>query len=117
MVHDALINRILGLINTDITEVAIGTGIAPTLSSDTVLNGEALRKLSTNFVSGSTLIVEGFWDTSEANGSTYTDTAIFGNGATSTLGTGEMDVSGTISIVKDSTQSMTVSHEITVTAI
>jgi hypothetical protein len=112
----AYIDRLISLSMTDITHIAIGTGASPGATA-TDLDGEALRKTATKFVDQNTLICEGFWDESEGNGQTYTNTAVFGNGATDELGTGELFEGGAISVPKDSTQSLTVSIEITIEAV
>lgn len=112
----ALINRIVAYLNTDISHIGIGTGAAPVVGS-TTLASEAQRKLSTNLVDGATLVIDGFWDETEANGVTYTNAGAFGNGATATLGTGQLFSGGAINIAKDNTQSLTVSVEILVEAV
>lgn len=115
-VADSTIEFILDALDTDITHIGIGTGGAPAVG-DTDLADEAQRKAVTSLTDGNTLIKEGFWDTGEGNGVTYTNAAIFGNGATSTIGTGSYRVGGVINVEKDETQSLTVSIETTVEAV
>jgi hypothetical protein len=113
---DALINRTIALLAADIPYVGIGTGVAPTTAS-TKLPNEASRKLATLLIDGNTIVLDGFWDETEANGVTYTNAGAFGNGATNSSGSGQLDVGGTINVVKDNTQSLTVSIEILVEAV
>lgn len=113
---NAFLTRIIALLSAEVTYVGIGTGAAPTASS-TILAGETLRKLATQLIDGNILVLDGFWDETEANGVTYLNAGAFGNGATATIGTGVLDVGGTISVVKDNTQSLTVSVEILVEAV
>jgi uncharacterized protein (UPF0254 family) len=113
---DALVSRIVALLDADITYIGIGTGAAPTVGS-TTLPSESLRKLVTTLVDADTLVLDGFWDETEANGVTYTNAGAFGNGATASTGTGELDVGGAINVVKDNTQSLTVSIEILIQAV
>lgn len=112
-VTDALINRVVGFLEGDITHISVGTGAEPSEAS-TTLASESLRKLTTKFIDETTLICEGYWDENEGNGVTYTNAGVFGNGATDSLGTGELFAGGGINIPKTNTQSMTVSIEITV---
>lgn len=111
MIQTAGLTRVLEVINTDLTVIAVGNGTAPT-SSDTALTNETSRKLiTTSLIDGTTLVKEIYFDESEANG-TITEIGIFGDGATATAATGIMFGSGAASLVKDSTQSLTVSFEI-----
>jgi hypothetical protein len=111
-VTNKLLQRVINYLNDDITHIALGTGIVPNAES-TLLDGETNRKLSDNNIDGNTLIVEGFWDTSEGNG-TYTNAGCFGNGATDTIETGELFTGGAVDITKNSTQSLTLTIEITI---
>jgi hypothetical protein len=115
-VANSLLDFIVTQMDADITHIGIGTGTAPA-PGDTLLASEAQRKAATKLIDGTTLIKEGFWDTNEANGVTYTNAAVFGDGATDTLGTGKYRAGGAINIPKDNTQSLTVSIEITVEAV
>lgn len=116
MVTDSLIAWVVTQINTDVDYIGIGTGATPTASS-TTLASEQFRKLADKFIDGNIAVFEGFWDESEANGLTYTNAGIFGNGDTATLGSGQLFAGGAINIPKTSTQSMTVSIEISVEAV
>lgn len=113
---NSLITWFVAQLNTDASYVGIGTGVAPT-SISTLLAGEQYRKLSDKFIDGNIAVFEGFWDETQANGLTYTNAGVFGNGETATLGTGQLFAGGAINIPKTSTQSMTVSVEISVEAV
>lgn len=113
MVTNAGLNRIISFLDGDLTHLSLGTGVAP-VNTDTTLPNEAIRKASTSFIDNFTLIKELFLDETEGNGVTYTNAGVFGNGATATIGTGELFAGGAINIVKDNTQSFTLSIEITV---
>lgn len=115
-VADSLIAFIVAAMDGDITHIGIGTGAAPA-SSDTLLASETERKIGTKLIDENVLIVEGFWDTGEANGVTYTNAAVFGDSATSTIGTGKQRVGGAINVGKTNTESLTVSVEITAEAV
>lgn len=111
MIQIAGLTRVLELIDLDLSVIAVGNGIAPTALA-TNLTSETSRKLiTTSLIDGTTLVKEIYFDESEANG-TITEIGIFGNGATETTGTGTMFGSGAAALVKDSTQSLTVSFEI-----
>lgn len=116
VVTSAMLNRILAMLDVDITHLGVGTGVEPG-AGDTVLTGEAQRKAATSTIDGLTLIKEGYWDETEGNDITYTNTGVFGNGATGDVSTGELFAGGAIKIPKTNTQSMTVSVEITVEAV
>lgn len=116
MITDSLLDRIVSYLETDITHIGLGTGSAP-IVSDTSLASETERKAATSFIDDTTLVCEGFWDETEANGVTYTNAGVFGNGATSTIGTGELFAGGALNAEKDNTQTLTVSIEITVEAV
>ncbi len=113
---DAAIARIIDLLDADITQVGIGTGAAPSIGS-TSLASEALRKSSSNLIDGNTLVVEGYWDETEANGTTYTNAGNFCDNASSTINTGTLFAGDAISVTKNNTQSLTISIEITVEAV
>lgn len=108
---NAYLIRLLTLSSAEILYLGIGNGAAPTTAS-TTLDGETTRKLATQLIDGNTLVLDAFWDETEANGITYLNAGAFGVGATGTVGTGILDVGGTINVAKDSTQSLTVSVEI-----
>lgn len=113
---DAAISRVIELLNADITHVGIGTGVFGDATS-TLLTTETLRKASTNLIDGNTLVVEGYWDESEGNSVTYTEAGGFCDSATVTVETGTLFTGDTISVEKNSTQSLTVSIEILVEAV
>lgn len=113
MLHDSGINRVLQLLNTDLTQIALGTGAAVTESA-TQLTTESTRKtVTTSVIDGTVLIKEVFFDETQANG-TFTELGLLGNGATTAAGSGQLFASGRASLTKDSTQSLTVSFEIEV---
>lgn len=112
----ALLNKLIELLDTDADYVAIGTGTAPS-DTDVTLSNEQSRKFTTSFVDGFTLIKEGYWDETEANGVSFTNAGLFGDGATSTLNTGDLFVGGPINVTKNSTESLTISIEITFEAV
>lgn len=114
---NAAIARIIEMLDADITHVGIGTGSNDPAVSDTLLDTEDERKASTNTVDSNTLIVEGYWDETEANGSTFLNAGCFCDGATGTVETGTLFAAGAIEVTKDNTQSLTISIEISVEAI
>lgn len=114
---DQVISRLVTYLNADITQIGIGTGTTPLTNSSTLLDNETLRKPTTNTVDGNTIIAEAYWDETEGNGVTYTEAAAFGNGATASIDTGEIDVGDQINIEKDSTQTLTISVELNVEAV
>ena len=116
VVTDAALDRIIELLDADITHIGIGTGAAP-IASDTLLNTETERKTITTTIDDTTIIFEAYWDESEANGTTYTTGGCFCDGATITVDTGTLFAGGSINVNKNSTQSLTVSVEITVEAV
>ena len=110
---DAGITRLLELIDTDTDYVAIGSGAVPVAGS-TTLTTEEERKASTNTIDGNSITLEGFWDTDEGNGVTYSEAGAFGDGATASADSGTLLAGGAISVTKNNTQSLTVSVEITI---
>lgn len=112
---DSLIDKILDDMEVYLDYIGIGTGAVPTATSIT-LNNETQRKAATITRDANTVIAEGYWDETEANGSTYTNTGVF-IGGTSTPGTGTLAAGGGINVAKDATQSLTASIEITVEAV
>lgn len=113
---DALLNKLISLLDQNAGYAAIGTGTAP-IASDALLAGEQSRKATTSFVDGFTLIKESYWDETEANGVNFTNAGLFGDGATSGLNTGSLFVGGPINVFKDPTESLTISVEITLEAV
>lgn len=113
MINDSGLNRIMSLLNADLTVIAVGTGAAPTAAS-TQLTTELLRKAaSETTIDGFVLIKELFLSEAEANG-TLTELGLLGNGATTAAGTGQLFASSGANITKDNTQSLTISVEIEV---
>jgi hypothetical protein len=87
---------LLHLLGTDavasagIQYVAVGTGAGTPAASDVALFSELARQATAQVVvSGSTLTVQVFFSASQANG-TWTEVGVFGNGATSTAGSGTL---------------------------
>lgn len=106
MINTSGINRVLTLLKNDLANIAVGDGAVPALAA-TALSAETYRKpISTSVIDGAVLISEIFFDESEGNG-LITEIGIFG-------GTNQLFASGAASILKDSTQSLTVSFEIEV---
>lgn len=113
---EALINRLIQMVDADAGYIGIGTGVAPT-ETDTLLDLEQQRKATTSFIDGATLIKEGYWDETEANGVTFTNAGLFGWGADSGIDTGSLMVGGSINVSKDSIESLTISVELTFEAV
>lgn len=111
MINDSGIQRAIALLNADLTVIAIGTGAAPTRTA-TQLTTESLRKtVSETLIDGSILVKELFLSENEGN-VTITEWGIFCNGATVTPGTGQLFASTGSNVVKNNTQSLTLSVEI-----
>jgi hypothetical protein len=110
MINDSGIARLIELVEADISYVAVGTGSVAI--SSTQLGNEIFRKsVSDTEIDGNTLIVECFFDTSEAN-NTLTEIGSLADGATGSAGTGTLFATSLSSVEKDNTQSLTVSFEI-----
>ena len=106
MIQTSGINRVLALLKDDLTDIAVGSGTAPTVSA-TALTSEMLRKpISTSVIDGAVLISEVFFDENDANG-TIREIGIFD-------GANQLFASGGALLVKDNTESLTVSFEIEV---
>ncbi|NOK15284.1 hypothetical protein [Corallococcus exercitus] len=113
MINNSGLARVIELLDADLTIIAVGTGAAPTREA-TQLTSELLRKsVSETFIDGNILVKELFLNENEANG-TLTELGLFGDGATTTPGTGSLFASSAANIVKNNTQSLTVSFEIEV---
>lgn len=111
MINNSGLARVRDLINADLTVIVVGTGTAP-IATATQLTTELLRKdISETMIDGNIIIKELYLNETEANG-TLTELGVLGNGATSTPGTGELFASSSSNIVKDNTQSLTISVEI-----
>jgi hypothetical protein len=113
MIHDSGLSRVVDLLNTDLTVMAIGTGAAP-VRGDTQLPSEYLRKeVTESALDGNILIKELYLDESTGN-TTITAWGVLGSGATESSGTGALFASTGGSITKNDTQSLTLSVEIEV---
>jgi hypothetical protein len=113
MIHTSGIHRVIALLDSDLDVIAVGSGTAPTVSA-TQLPSEFFRKLTqVGVVDGNVLIKEIFLDETEANGN-ITSIGILGTGATATVGSGQLFASGPAALLKDNTQSLTLSFEIEV---
>jgi len=113
MIHTSGINRVIALLNSDLSHIGVASGSAPSVSA-TQLTTETYRKpITLGVVDGNVLIKEIFLDETEANGN-INSIGLFGNSATSTAGSGQLFASGAAAIVKDNTQSLTISFEIEV---
>jgi hypothetical protein len=113
MIHNSGINRVIGLLDSDLDVIAVGSGSVPTASA-TQLPSEFYRKLTqSGVVDGNVLIKEIFLDETEANGN-ITSIGILGVGATTSVGSGQLFASGAAALAKDNTQSLTISFEIEV---
>nr|BDD47209.1 hypothetical protein 2 [bacterium] len=112
-IHDGGINRVIALLDPDLSHIAVGSGTVPSTSA-AQLSSETYRKdVGTTFIDGNILIKEVYFDETEANG-TISELAIFCNGANDNIGTGEIYASSGANITKDNTQSLTISFEIEV---
>jgi hypothetical protein len=113
IIHTSGIDRVIALLDSDLDVIAVGSGATANLN-DTQLPSEFFRKLTqVGVVDGNVLIKEIFLDESEANGN-ITSIGILGSGATATAGTGQLFASGPAALLKDNTQSLTISFEIEV---
>ena len=111
MLNNSGLSRVIELLDADLSVIAVGTGAAPTREA-TQLTSELLRKaVSETFVDGNILVKELFLDENEANG-TLTELGLFCDGATTTPGTGALFASSAANVVKNNTQSLTISFEI-----
>ena len=117
IVFDNYITELLNKALVDITHIGIGDGSTALVASETLLGNETLRKTVTETQDGNSLIFEGFWDETEGNGTTFTEAGLFWDGATNTINTGSLVCGGQIHVIKDATQTMTVSIELTIEAV
>ncbi len=110
MITNTAIQSVLDYINGDLTEIALGNGVAPQLDSAVSLDNEFYAKdITTRLRDGNIQVVEVYFDETEANG----EITEFG----AKKENGEMfDIEGA-DITKDSTQSLTVSIEIELTEV
>jgi len=114
MVNDTLIDRVLELLDSDTGFIGVSTGTIPVVQSDTLLPNEVSRKTTTNIIASDTLISDVYFDETELNDINITSVATFCNGGTSTVNTGEIAVADNVNIIKNNTQSLTISIELTV---
>jgi len=93
---------------------SVGTGATLTVNpGDSHVNGELTRLVpSTYTVSGNGVDISTFFSTSNGNG-TWTNCGIYGNNATSTLGTGTLLTHALFSYTKLNTQTATCDYIIT----
>jgi|SanBayMetagenome_1026888.scaffolds.fasta_scaffold27195_4 hypothetical protein len=113
MIHTSGINRVLALLDAELTAAGVGTGTAPSVS-DTQLTDELYRKpITLGVIDGNALLKDMFLDETEGNG-TITEIGLFGAPSILSAGLGELFQSGGANITKDSTQSLTISFEIEV---
>ena len=111
MLNDSGLSRVIELLDAELTVIAVGTGRAP-VRTDTQLDGELLRKsVSETLIDGNVLVKELYLDETEGNG-TLTGLGLLGDGATTTPGTGSLFASSAANLVKNNTQSLTISFEI-----
>lgn len=115
VVTESMIDLILDELEDRLDYIGIGTGAAPA-ASDTALASEATRKATTYLRDVDTTVIEGYWESSEGNGVSYTNAGIFIDG-NATPGTGTLAGGGAISVAKTAAISLTVSIEITVEAV
>ena len=113
MISDNMLNKIAELIADEASYIGLGTGIAP-LESDTLLASEILRKAVTTVVDTNTVILDVFFDETEANGTNFTNTGAFDSTATSSINTGKLLAGFGIDITKTDVETFTLSYEITV---
>jgi phage-related tail fiber protein len=104
MIHTSGIQRVLNVVQSELTHIAVGTGTAPSASAIQLTNETFRKPISTTLIDGDVLVSEIFFDENE------------GNGAISEIGlltsTNVLFSSGGASFTKDSTESLTVSFEI-----
>lgn len=90
---------------------SVGTGaIARVGAGDTGMIGELFRAVpSSALISGNAVSISTFFGATQANG-TYTNAGLFGNNATSSLGSGTLLTHAFYSYTKNSGQSLTTSY-------
>lgn len=113
MITDVLLNKIVADIDGALTHIALGNGRIPSVS-DTKLEGEKIRKVADSYIDQNTIIKELYLDENEGNDLTFTNVGLFGEGATSAIGTGSLMTGGRMDLQKGLKQSVTISLEITV---
>lgn len=103
--------RIIELLNADLTHIAVGTGTTLTADSTQLVTEVFRNAVSETTIDGNVLIKELFLSESQAN-VTIREIGLLGTGATGSVGSGELFASELASIPKDNTQSLTISFEI-----
>jgi hypothetical protein len=106
MINTSGINRVLMLLQSDLNEIAIGSGTAPSVGATALTNQTYRKTVTTSVIDGAVLVQEIFFDEADGNGA-MTELGLFGS-------TGQLFASGAASLTKDNTQSLTVSFEIEV---
>src|SRR5690625_4257364 len=105
--------RILALLEDDVSHIGVSSGNSPTVGS-TTLDGEYARKIiAEKLIDGYTLVVDGFFDETEAHG-TITGWGAYGDGAGGGVGTGTLIAATSANIEKTEHDSLTLSAEITI---
>lgn len=95
---------------------AVGAGAVPVVG-DTGLLGEVQRKPMSNVtVLGNEMLLEVFFDETDANGSILTNAAMLYKG-TNSSGTGTVILASALNLEKTSAKTLTLSGEITVTEV
>ncbi len=112
VITNGFLVTIMNLVKNDLNYIGIGAGSTPQ-PTDTLLDAELSRKTATEYIDGMTVVKEAYWSETELNGQILTNAGLFCNGATSSIGTGQVAAADVINIVKDSTQTLTVSVEVT----
>jgi hypothetical protein len=109
------VDGLLDYLNDDLDYIGLGTGASPAFGDDSLASEVSRQAVSDSLIDGNTLIKQAEWGTTDGNGSTYTNTGIFGVGATVSTGTGTMFCGGAVnSIEKTSGKQLTVQFEITI---
>lgn len=111
-VTDAGIQRVLAALTEELTYIGV-SATAPS-ETDAELPGEYARKaVSLTFIDGQTAVFETYFDETEGNG-TINGWGTFGDGATSTVGSGTLVMGGASDFTKTAEDSLTLSAEITI---
>jgi hypothetical protein len=116
MIQNSGLNRVIGLLNNDLTHIGLGTGTAPSKSSSHLTNEIYRKQVTDPFIDGFILVKEVYLDETEANGS-ITEIGVFCKGADLSLNSGELFASFGSDITKTNTQSLTVSIEVEVSEV
>jgi hypothetical protein len=106
MINTSGINRVLVLLQPDLNAIAIGGGTAPAVGATSLTNETYRKTITTSVIDGAVLVQEVFFDEADGNG-TLTELGLFDS-------TGQLFASGGALLVKDNTQSLTISFEIEV---